>query len=483
MRTLVWFRSDLRTLDNTALHHACKVSAAESGGDAGVVAVYLISPGEWGAHDYAPVKVDLILRTLPLLSQALEKLHVPLLIRTVSTPSEVPGCLLMLAREHRCGTLFFNKEYEFNEVARDAAVCSAMERAGIKVHACTDQSLIEPGEVRTGEGRAYTVFTPFKKNCYRMLSERGVQAWPAPKKQPGLPCRPDLVPGHVAGWRSTVPAALWPSGERHAARSLDAFIESRARTYTVDRDLPGTDGTSRLSPYLTIGSVSPRQCVAAAIKANSTSGNGFESGEEGLTNWITELLWREFYIHIVHAFPRVCKHRAFQPATEAIRWSDNEEHFDAWKVGRTGVPIVDAGMRQLRAEGWMHNRVRMIAAMYLTKNLFIDWRRGERWFMQNLVDGFLASNNGGWQWCASTGTDAAPYFRVFNPVSQSERFDPDGSYIRRYVPELRDITGEAIHDPSRLPPLARARIEYPPMLVELAESRRNAIEAFAALRG
>jgi deoxyribodipyrimidine photo-lyase len=254
------------------------------------------------------------------------------------------------------------------------------------------------------------------------------------------------------------------------------------KDYKQRRDLPGEDGTSRLSPYLAVGSVSPRRCLEAALKVNAASSSPLEKGQEGALTWISEICWREFYVHVLVGFPRVCKGRAFQPVTERLVWNDNPDHFEAWKDGRTGVPIVDAGMRQLRTEGWMHNRVRMITAMFLTKNLFIDWRLGEAHFMRNLIDGFLASNNGGWQWSASTGTDAAPYFRIFNPVSQGQKFDPDGAYVRRFVPEVAEIEGEMIHEPWNLPALARQFIRYPDPIVDLSESRETAISRFKALK-
>ncbi|HEX2836815.1 MAG TPA: deoxyribodipyrimidine photo-lyase [Phycisphaerales bacterium] len=478
MRSLVWFRSDLRTVDNTALYRACKLSGGDSKG-AGVIGLFVVSPAEWKAHAYAPAKVDLILRTLRELSRSLAAINIPLLVRIARSARDVPQTVLNVARTNSCDALWFNKEYEVNETARDAAVTRACTREGLKAFACTDQSLIEPGEIRTGEGRPYTVFTPFKKACVKHLSQDATVPLPAPRQLAAMPVLPDEVPTSVPGWLSTVPADRWPAGEATAHSRLDSFVNTLAAAYKQNRDFPSLAATSELSPHLTVGSISPRQCVAAALAANNGS---FDAGNDGLVCWISEVLWREFYIYVMHSFPKVCKHRAFVAWTESVRWLNNDAHFEAWKEGRTGVPIVDAGMRQLVAEGWMHNRVRMITAMYLSKNLLIDWRLGEDWFMRNLVDGFLASNNGGWQWSASTGTDAAPYFRIFNPITQSERFDSDGAYIRRYVPELAALGGDVIHDPSRLPPIARAKVDYPDMLVDLSTSRQRAIDAFAAAK-
>jgi deoxyribodipyrimidine photo-lyase len=264
-------------------------------------------------------------------------------------------------------------------------------------------------------------------------------------------------------------------------KRLSGFCERRLRAYKEQRDTPSIDATSMLSPYLNAGVVSPRQCIVMARDANGGRYDDRAPGHAGGAHWISEVIWREFYQHVLVGFPRVCMHRAFRPATERLVWEQNPEHLQRWKEGRTGVPIVDAAMRQMNTMGWMHNRLRMVAAMYFTKDLFLDWRLGERYFMQTLVDGDLGSNNGGWQWSASTGTDAAPYFRIFNPASQSKRCDPDGEFIRRWVPELRDVEGEAIHEPGALPGLLRQRVEYPEPLVDHDVARERVLRAFKGL--
>jgi deoxyribodipyrimidine photo-lyase len=285
-----------------------------------------------------------------------------------------------------------------------------------------------------------------------------------------------------------VDPSLWPGGEAWARRQLRAFVKDAIGAYKTDRDYPGRAGTSAASVPLAVGALSTRQCLHAALEAGGLAAGGlnpkaFDRMPEGPRHWLSEVVWREFFTHVLVGWPRVCMNRAFQVHTDRLAWPTDRGAFEAWREGRTGIPIVDAGMRQLAATGWMHNRVRMVTAMFLTKNLFIDWRWGERHFMRSLVDGYFASNNGGWQWSASTGTDAAPYFRIFNPVSQSEKFDPEGAYIRRWVPELGGVAGEAVHAPhDRLPPLARARLAYPEPIVDLSASRDAAIRAFQALR-
>ncbi len=482
MRPLVWFRSDLRVRENTALSAACAASTD------GVVAVYVISPEDWRAHDRGGAQVDFILRTLRVLSADLAKLNIPLIVRTAERRAGIPDLLLGLAREHAAAAIHFNAEYEVDESARDAKVKAAFAAAGLSAHAHTDQVVLDPAAVRTGEGRFFTVFTPYKRAWIReLLKAGGIRTLPALAPVKPIPVRPTPVPVEVEGFRSPVPAELWPAGEAEASARLARFVEERIRGYKAQRDFPALEGTSRLSPYLAIGAISPRTCVAAAVEANVALGGAgakspLDSGNVGITTWISELIWREFYTHVLVGFPRVCKGRAFQPATERLPWSTNEAHYAAWCEGRTGVPIVDAAMRSLAAQGWMHNRLRMIVAMYLSKDLFLDWRWGERHFARNLIDFAFASNNGGWQWSASTGTDAAPYFRIFNPYSQSRNFDPDGAFIRRWVPELRDMPTEAIHDPSKLPALARARLDYPEPIVDHSTARDRVVAAFKSIK-
>lgn len=480
---LMWFRADLRVDDNTALARAC---ADASAGQGGVIGVFTICPEQWAEHDWAGIRVDFVLRTLRELAAELMNLNIPL--RIISTPrfAGVPRAIVDLAREHSCAAVYFNREYEINERRRDEAVESECRREGLRTQAFTDQVLIEPGEVRTagGKGGFFTVFTPFRRALYTLIQERGEFAtFPRPKKQPSMPAGSSSIPASVPGFVSHVKdaEALWPAGEQHARKRLGDFAENVITKYKVQRDTPSLDSTSKLSPYLAIGAISPRQCARAALDAN---GGRWDSGEPGVVQWISEIAWREFYKHITVGFPRVCMGRAFKPETEQLTWNDDEAQFAAWCEGRTGYPIVDAAMRQLQATGWMHNRLRMIVAMFLTKDLFINWRRGERHFMRHLIDGDFASNNGGWQWSASTGTDAAPYFRIFNPFSQSRTCDPQGTFIRTYVPELAKLEGGEdgpIHEPSAMPALSRSTIDYPEPIVDHAKARDRVLKAFKGL--
>jgi deoxyribodipyrimidine photo-lyase len=391
----------------------------------------------------------------------------------------VAGQLLDLARRHHCDALYFNREYEIHELRRDQAVTVAFEHSGRSVFALHDQAVLAPGLVTKADGSAYTVFTPFRNRWWSAFERTGgVETLPAPKAQPQLVVEPEPVPSGVAGFERRTRADLWPAGEGPAQARLRRFLERRAGAYRHRRDTPAENGTSTLSPYLASGVLSARACLLAALQARHDC-----AGEDcyGIDAWVQQIIWRDFYRHVLVAFPRVSMNQPFQTAAEALIWEDDEPALAAWREGRTGVPIVDAGMRQLQQTGWMHNRTRMIVAMFLSKHLMIDWRRGEQHFMRHLVDGDLANNNGGWQWSASTGTDAVPYFRLFNPYTQSRRFDPSGAYIRRFVPELAKLSDEAIHEPYAAR-TASQRLDYPPPIVEHRYARQRALARYAAVR-
>jgi deoxyribodipyrimidine photo-lyase len=471
MRALMWFRADLRIEDNPALHRACR-SAGE-----GVVAVFAITAKQWAEHDWGAMRVDFVLRNLAELSEALHARNIPLKIITAPRFDDLPKKLVALAQEHDCATVFFNNEYEVNEQARDDAVVAAFERADLSVERSADQCILDVGNIRTQSDGWYTVFTPFKRKWYATLAEQGPpELAPKPRKQADTGIAPDPVPEAVTAFKGHTRADLWAAGEGEAHDRLQHFVKERIERYKTDRDSPATAGTSTLSPYLASGVISARQCLESAVAAN----NGrVDSGKTGVVTWISELIWREFYRHILMGYPRVCRRQPFRLETKQIEWDEDDAHFEAWCAGRTGFPIVDAGMRQLARTGWMHNRVRMITAMFLTKDLFIDWRRGEAHFMRHLVDGDLASNNGGWQWSASTGTDAAPYFRIFNPYSQSRKCDPTGDYIRKFVPELAGLDDDSIHQPE---PLAADANDYPQPIVDRTQTKERVMAAFKAIK-
>ncbi|MDN5513790.1 MAG: deoxyribodipyrimidine photo-lyase [Pseudomonas sp.] len=471
MQQLMWFRSDLRTQDNTALSRAMSSGAT--------IALYLVTPGQWQRHDDAASKVDFWLRNLAELSKALAALNVPLLVRHCHDWSEAPVQVAEVCHEHDISTVHVNEEYGINESLRDQQVCAYLGQQAIAWHSHLDQLLFKPGSVLTRSGGYFQVYSQFRKVCYERLHTSLPALIAPPLAQTSLAISSDAVPETVEGFATPSDSLrlLWPAGENTALQRLERFADEQVAYYKDERDFPAKPGTSQLSAYLAAGVVSPRQCLHAALAANQGE---FDSGNPGVVTWINELLWREFYKHILVGYPRVSRHRAFRLETEALPWRHAPEELAAWQEGRTGLPIIDAAMRQLLETGWMHNRLRMVVAMFLTKNLLIDWREGERFFMRHLIDGDLAANNGGWQWSASTGTDAAPYFRIFNPISQSQKFDPEGQFIRQWVPELAGLNKRDIHDPSALGGLF-APSGYPRPIVDLSRSRERALEAFKNL--
>ena len=471
MLQLIWLRTDLRVQDNSAL------AAAMASGP--TVALYLLSPGQWLAHDDAPCKVDFWLRNLNSLACELAKLNVPLLVRQAEHWSAAPQLIAALCRQLRVGSLWLNEEYGVHESRRDQAVSKALDALGVNVYSHLDQLLFKPGSLLSQSGGYFQVYSQFRKRCHQRLHTALPKRVTRPKAQAPLPIASDAIPAQVDGFAPPTAELrqLWPAGEAEAHARLQRFTDERIDCYQSTRDFPAQPGTSQLSAYLAAGVLSPRQCLHAALQANRGE---FDSGNPGVVSWINELLWREFYKHILVGNPRVSMHRAFRAETEALPWRDAPAELAAWQQGRTGFALIDAAMRQLLATGWMHNRLRMVVAMFLSKNLLIDWREGERFFMRHLIDGDLAANNGGWQWSASSGTDSVPYFRIFNPLSQSQKFDPDGRFIRHWLPELAGLSDKHLHNPAAINDLFGAAA-YPPPMVELSASRSRALAAFKNL--
>lgn len=463
----IWFRSDLRIDDNTALN------AALGAGHERIGAVFYACPQQWREHDMAPVKGEFLWRNLESLTRALRKLRVPLFVRVVPHFEGIAGDIARFAAGHGCRALYANREYAVDERRRDAAVAAALAAKNIDWHVYDDATLLPPGRVLTRQGQPFKVFTPFRRALLELI-DTAPPGCLSPERAPRMWCEAPPLPDYPYAV-STVPADLWPAGEKAAVQRLQRFIESAIGAYQRQRDFPALAGTSQLSPYLALGVISIRRCAEAALMMNAGQWQG---GDVGVASWLNELLWREFYTHVLAQFPRVSMHRAMRSRTERLPWRDDARDFDAWCEGRTGFPLIDAAMRQLRETGWMHNRLRMVTAMFLCKYLLLDWRRGERHFMRHLVDGDLAANNGGWQWSASTGTDAAPYFRLLNPLRQAQRFDPEGVFCKRFVPELRRVSAKALLQPGHAELLAAG---YPPPLLDLQMARERVLNAFAAV--
>lgn len=469
---LIWFRQDLRVNDQTALWHATQAGST--------IAIVYLSHEQWKLHDDAPVKIDLYLRQLQQLKNSLAQYNIPLMVKTIPLWTDIPAHIITLCQQLKIQTVHANQEAGFNEIQRDLAVEQSLKHVNIALELYDDRTLFPLGSIRNKSQLPYQVFGAFKKNCYEQLSISLPTCFDTPQIQSTISIDealfeiiPQIEVFHPEFKKNEHQLAV---GESHALHVLNQFIEDQVEFYKAERDFPALHGTSQLSAYLNIGILSIRQCIQALFRAQ----HGYLKFEsEGQQTWLDELLWREFYQHILYDFPSVSKHLPFKENTKKIQWRDSPEDLKAWQHGLTGVPIVDAGMRQMLATGWMHNRVRMIVAMFLSKNLLIDWRLGEKWFMQHLVDGELAANNGGWQWCASTGTDSVPYFRVFNPISQSQKFDADGEYIRRWVPEIAHLDAKMIHDPYAKNP--NMELDYPRPIVDLKQSRIRAIETFISI--
>ncbi|WP_114191779.1 deoxyribodipyrimidine photo-lyase [Edaphovirga cremea] len=467
---LVWFRNDLRVTDNRALSAACEQI------DADVKAVFIATPQQWQAHGMAPRQAAFIYQNLQALQSALAERGIELHYHQCDDFGQSVDWLADFCQQQQVDRLFYNRQYEINERLRDDALEKALTGQVI-CQSFDDSLLLPPGSVRTGSGEMYKVYTPFRKAFLQRLTESDSRSLPAPRKRSAqgvtrYPLTPFAMP------QATVDE-MFPAGEEAALAQLRSFCRERVQDYLTQRDLPAIDGTSKISPYLAVGVLSPRQCFN---RLRTECPDVLDKSDGGAFGWLNELIWREFYRHLLVAWPRLCKHQPFVDWTQNVRWRDIPGALHAWQEGKTGYPIVDAAMRQLNKTGWMHNRLRMIVASFLVKDLLIDWRAGERYFMAQLLDGDLAANNGGWQWAASTGTDAAPYFRIFNPTTQGERFDPQGRFIRQWLPELADVPESDIHQPHRWAERQQRVLDYPSPLVDHSQARKETLAAFEAAK-
>lgn len=469
-RALVWFRRDLRLADNPALAAALEDGYAP-------VPVYLHAPGEEG--DWAPGAASRVWlhRSLQALDTGLRKLGSRLLLRR--GPSLL--ALEALLAETGAEAVYWNRLYEPASIARDVRIKSRLIERGVIVRSFNAALLVEPWTATTGNGGPYRVFTPFWKNASQRLD--ALRTVPAPANLPAH----DFASACVSDFSLTPLASgphwdhgfweYWQPGEAGAQELLDVFINGAARGYRQQRDLPDRVGTSRLSPHLHFGEISPRQIVQR-LQAEHWP----EAYAPDIRHYFNELGWREFSHHLLYHFPQTPTVN-LNPRFDRFAWAEPDQLvLDAWRHGRTGVPIIDAGMRELWQTGWMHNRVRMVVASFLCKHLRLHWLHGARWFWDTLLDADLANNTQGWQWSAGTGADAAPYFRVFNPVTQSLRFDPSGRYLRRWLPELARLPDAALAAPWEQPQLARERApDYPQQpIVDLRKGREAALAAYSA---
>ena len=469
MKGIVWFRSDLRIDDNPALN------AALSNCDE-VLAIYIFSQSQWEIHNESNIKQEFLFNNLTELKGSLENLNIPLIAINADSYKTLPQDLSSFAVEQKIEHVFCNNEFGFNETVRDHSSKELLKKNNIQFSSFNDQVIYDPGFLKTGQGKPFSVFTPFKRRWVENFDMNFLELEFSFKKLKNTsPIQSDLsvlkfIKTHSAN------IDLWPAGEIAAQEKLKNFLQSKAQLYSESRNSPIIDGTSRISPYLALGILSPKRCILEGLKLNNFE---FTSGNKGICKWIDEIVWREFYRNIMHSFAKVSKNQPFQDYTNSIQWRFSSEELEAFHAGKTGFPIVDAGIRQMLAEGWMHNRLRMVVAMFFTKNMLHDWRLGEKFFMEHLIDGDFSSNNGGWQWSSSTGTDSAPYFRIFNPITQSQNFDPNGEFIKKFIPELKDVPAAQIHQPKDD---LFSSADYPAPILDLKESRLRAIQAFKDAR-
>lgn len=455
---LWWLRRDLRIDDNLVLHQALNDAAS-------VIPVFILDEKLLASKKLSPARKQFLFESLHALDAKLKTRGAYLVLRQGDAARE----LVKLARETQADAIYFHADYTPYARQRDARVMAALDSAGIRYAAFNDLYLADPNEVLKEDGTAYTVYTPYRKRFEKIVSippryetKRNLNT---PREIPSLNIESLMKPRNPNFARG---------GEDVAKALAQEFVTRKngLEQYGNARDDMAADSTSHLSPHLHFGTVSVRELVRTARGASDNA-----------RVWINELVWREFLNQVLFHFPYAAR-QSFRPEYADLNWQANAEFFQAWREGKTGYPIVDAGMRQLNATGWMHNRARMITASFLTKDLLLNWQLGEKFFMQTLIDGDMASNNGGWQWTAGTGTDAQPYFRIFNPMLQSARFDSAGMYIRRWVPELERVPTQYIHAPSEMPSDVARTIhfqlgkEYPKPLVEHAAQRARVLAMY-----
>lgn len=468
MTTIVWFRQDLRVEDNPALMAAFKKGEP-------IVPVYIWSPDEEGKWSLGGASKWWLHHSLESLAAELEEIGLHLVIRSGAS-EKVLGDLI---KETKANALYWNRRYEPDAIARDAHIKSDFKDAGIDVQSFNANLLYEPWTIANKQNKPYQVFTPFWKNCLEQPAP--VQPSGIPKKNNGLRISGENVKSlellPKIHW-DTGMKAEWKPGAPQAKKMMKEFLKEDVLVYSEERNRPDRRGVSHLSPYLHFGEISPRMIWHSALEQHPF---------KGVEPYLRQLGWREFAHHLLYHFPATPTHPLRQEFAN-FQWKKSETQLKAWHKGMTGYPIVDAGMRELWTTGWMHNRVRMVVGSFLVKDLRMDWLEGARWFWDTLVDADLANNTLGWQWVGGCGADAAPYFRIFNPITQGEKFDPEGSYVRKWVPELAALPNKWLHKPweategeLRMAGVTLG-ITYPKPIVDHNKARQEALEAFSELR-
>jgi deoxyribodipyrimidine photo-lyase len=494
----VWLREDLRLLDHQGFLKAQESAQETPDQQSKILALYIMTPETWRSHDRSAVQIHLILSKLRELSQALAKFHIPLKILNLKSFDEIPAALKKFCRHYGIQEIYASKYYGYDEIRRDTLVQKALNEIGVNVFFRHGFVVFKPTDILKSDGTPYQVFTPYKRawiqkflasQFFEAVQENVEKSEKIALKAQDFWESSDPIPENLAGFEDkNLIHEKFVLSEKALHQKLKKFLQASVLHYQEDRDFPAKSmGTSQLSPYLAQGMISPKQILKALMLEYLEDSRGdFLKllAKPGIETFVGELIWRDFYQMVLYHFPRVSKHQPFKLKTKKIPWASGahaEKLFQAWCEGNTGFPIIDAAMRCLNQTGFMHNRLRMITAMFLSKLLLLDWRWGEAYFMKHLVDGELGANNGGWQWCASTGTDAVPYFRIFNPTAQSQKFDPEGVFIRQYLPELDQAVHQGlplknIHCPDLL---ARKKCGYPEPIIDYASQRQKALKLFA----
>ncbi|RPD37113.1 deoxyribodipyrimidine photo-lyase [Candidatus Liberibacter solanacearum] len=465
---LVWLRNDLRITDNKALYAACKNPNAK------VIAVFIATPQQWNQHGMSARQATFIYATLLQVQQSLSKRGIVLQYHQCSHFDDSIKWLDVYCQEKKVTELFYNRQYEINEHRRDQELERRLKNRVI-CRGFDDSVLLPPGKIFNRSCEMYKIYTPFRKEFIQHLTQSDLRSVPAPTIRQTGPVILTKVPLFFDYPFQEVDP-IFPIGEYNALQILRKFCKEKVQYYVEQRDIPAIQGTSHLSPYLSIGALSPRQCWN---RLNVEFSDVLIKTNSGAFSWLNELIWREFYHHLIVFYPSLCTGKPFIQWTDKIEWNNDPRALEVWKQGNTGFPLVDAAMRQLNTMGWMHNRLRMITASFLVKDLLIDWRIGEKYFMSQLLDGNLASNNGGWQWAASTGHDSVPYFRIFNPTTQGKRFDPKGIFIRQWLPELKNVPDQYIHTPYNWIDNKNMIHPYPHPIVDHKQARQHTISKYS----
>ncbi|KAM0812893.1 putative Photolyase/cryptochrome alpha/beta domain-containing protein [Seiridium cardinale] len=478
-----WFRSkDLRAEDNRSLH-AASLKAKE--GNGALITCFLFSPEDLEWHGTSPARCDFMLESLGLLKQQLAGLNIPLVLLTAEKRGDKGTMVLKLVKEQGVSHVYANIEYEVDELRRDLDFFERLEKEDeVQFVLHQDQTVVEPGTLKTGAGGPMKVYTPYHKAWLSEVSSNPelLDTMPAPQANDkslkselkelfdqSLPKVPDSKKFESKEEREGI-RKMWPAGHEAGIKRLQGFLEKKVQTYAQNRSNPAADNSSRLSAYFSSGVISVREALSAAKKANEGSADFSQSGADaGISSWVRELVFREFYRHMMVVTPHNSMNLPQNLKFDFVEWEDDEEGWQKWCDGTTGVPFVDAGMRQLKNEAYMHNRLRMNVSSYLSRSLLIDYRRGERWFVEKLVDWDLCNNTQGWE----------PSYTVFNPVVQAEKCDPHGDYIRKWVPELKDVKGKAVFDPyHRLSEDEFRKLGYPKPHVDFKESKERCVQRY-----